>query len=209
MSGKPRAIVIGGSVGGLFAASLLRQSGWDALVFERAGGDLSGRGAAIGCSNELFDVMRRLDLPTETISGVSVQSYLVLDRSGHVTHEAKRKSITAAWAYIYRPLRAAFPSDHYHPNMTLTRIEADAATVTAMFANGTQAQGDIVIGADGNHSAVRHQYEPTTQPRYAGYVAWRGVVEERYITPADRELFLNPLVLCIAPSAFRLPIRFC
>ena len=41
----PRALVIGGSVGGLFAACLLREIGWDVAVFEKSAGDLSGRGA--------------------------------------------------------------------------------------------------------------------------------------------------------------------
>ena len=55
----PRALVIGGSVGGLFAACLLREIGWDVAVFEKSAGDLSGRGAGLGLSSELFAVMRR------------------------------------------------------------------------------------------------------------------------------------------------------
>ena len=41
-----RAIVAGGSIGGLFAAAALRKAGWDVTVYERTGVELSGRGAA-------------------------------------------------------------------------------------------------------------------------------------------------------------------
>lgn len=47
----PHALVIGGSLGGLFAANLLRSIGWTAQVFERVGDDLASRGAGIGSDN--------------------------------------------------------------------------------------------------------------------------------------------------------------
>ena len=63
MSGQPRALVIGGSVGGLFAAHMLRSIGWDVVVFERSGDDLARRGAGIGASDAMFAVMRRIGVP--------------------------------------------------------------------------------------------------------------------------------------------------
>jgi len=62
---RPRALVIGGSVGGLFAANLLRGIGWDVEVFERAAGHLGDRGTASGarstplCRPAAFDEARR------------------------------------------------------------------------------------------------------------------------------------------------------
>ena len=63
MSGNPRALVIGGSVGGLFAAHMLRSIGWDVVVFERSGDDLARRGAGIGVSDAMFAIMRRIGVP--------------------------------------------------------------------------------------------------------------------------------------------------
>ena len=54
-----RALVIGGSLGGLFAANLLRSVGWDVTVFERNAEDLTGRGAGISTHPQLIDVTRR------------------------------------------------------------------------------------------------------------------------------------------------------
>ena len=51
MSGEARALVIGGSVGGLFAAHMLRSIGWEVVVFERSGDDLVRRGAGIGAKS--------------------------------------------------------------------------------------------------------------------------------------------------------------
>src|SRR5215510_1165736 len=55
-----RALVIGGSVGGLFAAHLLRSVGCDAVVFERNPDDLISRGAGIATHPQLIDIMARL-----------------------------------------------------------------------------------------------------------------------------------------------------
>jgi 2-polyprenyl-6-methoxyphenol hydroxylase-like FAD-dependent oxidoreductase len=57
-----RALIIGGSISGLFAAHILGRIGWDVDVFERAGEDLAGRGAGIGTHPALHEVMRRLEL---------------------------------------------------------------------------------------------------------------------------------------------------
>ena len=50
----PQALVIGGSLGGLFAANLLRSIGWKVQVFERVGDDPASRGAGIGTHEELL-----------------------------------------------------------------------------------------------------------------------------------------------------------
>ena len=81
-----RALVIGGSIAGLFAANALRRIGWDVTVFERVGEPLAGRGAGIGTHSELIAVLRRLGLPVDETIGVQVPMRICLDRSGRVTH---------------------------------------------------------------------------------------------------------------------------
>ena len=80
--GNPRALIIGGSMAGLFAAHLLRTIGWNVDVYERSASDLKGRGAGLGTSEELFAVMRRIGIVLEATLRVNVISHLCLDRFG-------------------------------------------------------------------------------------------------------------------------------
>jgi 2-polyprenyl-6-methoxyphenol hydroxylase-like FAD-dependent oxidoreductase len=68
--GAGRALVIGGSVAGLLCALLLRRQGWAVSVHERVLGDLAGRGAGLGVSQELLDVMARAGAPFAPSAGV-------------------------------------------------------------------------------------------------------------------------------------------
>jgi 2-polyprenyl-6-methoxyphenol hydroxylase-like FAD-dependent oxidoreductase len=188
MTGTRRALVIGGSVGGLFAASLLRTSGWDVAVFEKTQGDLAGRGAGLGLSAELFQVMRRVGARLSPSTGVAVSSLLWLDRDGTVVRNLPRPWLTGAWSRIYRPLRDAVPDAIVRTGRTLERVEQDGARIAAIFADGAREEADLLVAADGVHSTVRRQFLPDVEARYAGYVAWRGVVEERELSPEAHAL---------------------
>jgi 2-polyprenyl-6-methoxyphenol hydroxylase-like FAD-dependent oxidoreductase len=188
------ALVIGGSVGGLFAAHLLRQVGFDVMVFERATGDLGDRGTGIGTRAELFAVMRRIGLVADPAGEVAVRGRIGLGRDGQIVHEAMLPAITSAWSRIWRPLREALPDDCYAGRAALARIELRPERVTASFADGSRHDGDLLIGADGLHSMVRAQLLPAVKPGYAGYVAWRGVVEARELGGNIHDLLFHHMV---------------
>src|SRR5690242_3670593 len=143
---RPRALVIGGSVGGLFAAHLLRDIGWDVAVFERTAGDLGDRGTGIGTRDELFAVMRRIGLATDASIGIGVEGRVGLDRDGRVIHDLPVRAVTSAWSRIWRPLRRAWPDGCYTGSKTLVRIEQNDAQVSAVFDDGSRACGDFLVG---------------------------------------------------------------
>ncbi len=189
-----RALVIGGSVGGLFAANLLRSIGWDVVVFERATGALGDRGTGIGTREELFAVMRRIGITVDATMGVAVRGRIGLDRGGAVVHERITPAVTSAWSRIWRPLRRALPDRCYRSGTSLTRVEPKAESVRAAFSDGSQAEADLLVAADGLHSTVRSQLMPGLRPGYAGYVAWRGVVEEASLPPSMQRWVFDRMV---------------
>ena len=83
MQHRPRALVIGGSISGLLAAHLLRDIGWDAIVFERNAVNLTGRGAGISTQIQFRDIMRRIDIPFDDSMGIPVETLICLDRNGN------------------------------------------------------------------------------------------------------------------------------
>jgi 2-polyprenyl-6-methoxyphenol hydroxylase-like FAD-dependent oxidoreductase len=186
---KPRALVIGGSLGGLIAAHLLRSVGWDAVVFERNAEDLISRGAGIGTHQHLIDILRRVGIGFDDSMGVRVDKVLCLDRDGTVVLEKETARVMSGWARLYRSLREPLPEGCYRLGHGLVRVEQDADGVTAVFADGSRARGDLLVGADGIRSTVRAQVLPEAQPVYAGYVAWRAMLDERDVPNVSRDAF--------------------
>jgi 2-polyprenyl-6-methoxyphenol hydroxylase-like FAD-dependent oxidoreductase len=190
MSKRQRALIIGGSLGGLFAAHWLRAIGWDVAVFERVEDDLASRGAGIGTHEELLKGLRRLGLPADESIGIPVRRRICLDREGRRIHQLELPQFMSAWARIYRLLKDGFPAPACRFGASLEHIEQDASGVTAVFADGSRERGDLLVGADGIRSTVRGLLAPEAQPRYAGYIAWRGMADERDIPPeVHAELF--------------------
>lgn len=193
----PHALVIGGSVGGLLAANLLRGIGWEVSVHERVERDLGDRGAAIGVTSALLEVMHRIDARVDRSIGIESRSRIVLDRSGKIAAEVPIRGLTSAWSRLYRPLRDALPAACYHANATLQRIEQGASSVTAILDDGRRVTGDLLIAADGLYSTVRRQLLPDVTPRYAGYVVWRAVLRERSIPPAVHARIFHHMTFCL------------
>jgi 2-polyprenyl-6-methoxyphenol hydroxylase-like FAD-dependent oxidoreductase len=179
-----RALVIGGSLGGLLAANLLRNTGWDVIVFERNAEDLTGRGAGISTHPQLIDILHRVGIDFDESMGIKVDTVICLDKSGKTYLETKTARTMSSWGRLYRSLRDPLSDESYRLGLSLRRVEQDAQSVTAVFADGSGVSGDLLVGADGVRSTVREQFLPDIEPNYAGYVAWRAMLDESDV-PAD------------------------
>jgi len=186
----PRALVIGGSLGGLFAANLLHRGGWDVEVFEQSAEPLAGRGAGIITHPDLFAALQRIGIPHDDSIGVDIEGRVAFDRDGTTLGTLPIRQCLTTWGRLHELLLAAFPADRYRLGHACGSVEQDADGVTAHFRNGAAARGDLLVGADGIRSAVRAQLAPQAAPRYAGYIAWRGLAEETALSPqTHRDLF--------------------
>jgi 2-polyprenyl-6-methoxyphenol hydroxylase-like FAD-dependent oxidoreductase len=192
-----RALVIGGSLGGLLAANLLRHAGWDVTVFERNAEDLTGRGAGISTHPQLIDILHRVGIDFDESMGIRVDTVICLDKSGKTYLETKTARTMSSWGRLYRSLRDPLPAESYRLGMALRKIEQDAGSVTAVFADGSRVRGDLLVGADGVRSTVREQFLPDIEPNYAGYVAWRAMLDESDVPPDIRAEIFERYTFCL------------
>jgi 2-polyprenyl-6-methoxyphenol hydroxylase-like FAD-dependent oxidoreductase len=86
------------------------------------------------------------------------------------------------WSDPYRALRRRVPEGSYHDGATVVDARMlDPATVVVRFADGSEQRFDLVIFADGYRSLGRRLLFPDVELEYCGYVAWRGLLDERHL----------------------------
>jgi 2-polyprenyl-6-methoxyphenol hydroxylase-like FAD-dependent oxidoreductase len=83
-----------------------------------------------------------------------------------------------SWDRLFTLLRAALPADSYRRGQEFVRAEQNNNAITAHFADGSRASGDLLIGADGLRSGVRTSLISHQPLLYTGYVAWRALAAE-------------------------------
>lgn len=181
----PKAVIIGGSMGGLFAANLLHRSGWDVTLLEKAASPLTSRGTGIVTHPGLREVMRRAGARFENRLGINISKRLAFDANGQVLSEVEFPQNFTSWSRLLTILLDAFPASRYHLSSGVVKIEdGDAQRQARVHVHdGRILEADLVVAADGNRSETRRQLFHAPAMRYAGYVAWRGLVNRDRLTP--------------------------
>lgn len=176
-------MVIGSGIGGLSAGIALQQAGLEVEVFERAP-ELHEVGAGISLWANALQALRYLGLD-ETVrrrgasGGASNlrtwRGDILTEGSPEVQRRFGEVVVSLHRAELQQLLLDAFGEQHVRRGKTLSRFERTEQGVVAHFADDSQTEGDLLIGADGLYSAVRAQLHGSHAPRYAGYSAWRAV----------------------------------
>ncbi len=175
--------VVGGSLGGLTAALVLRDAGCAVTVYERSQNELSGLGAGIVVQEATVRyLVDRLGLTLDAIS-VPSRALQYLGPDGGVTFQRPSPYRFTAWNTVYRSLLGALGDDAYRRGHALVGFDQDPAGVDLRFANGADARVDMLVCADGVASTARRRLLPGVEPAYSGYVGWRGTVSESLLTP--------------------------
>jgi len=196
---RPRALIIGGSMAGLFTALLLHKRGWRVDVFERSTDELASRGAGIATHPEMMVALDKAGVGSAGL-GVELNGRVTFDQSGAVLGEHDMPQVTTSWDMLYLRLMSGMPAGAYHTGIRLDHVVQEGTTVTAVFADGREERGDLLIGADGVRSTVRGQMLPDASPRYAGYVAWRGMILATEASEATRAALTGRISFSLPPG---------
>ncbi len=186
MSEADRVLIIGAGPAGKTTAVALSRVGIRSELYERVS-EFKTLGVAFGVQTSAMRGLLKLG-----IGGRLVERALVADFHDMYSFDGKelgrlpvgelgRETGMPAMAVLRRDyeevLMGMIDQDTLHLGHECVGVEQDPDGVTAHFANGASARGTVLIGADGLRSAVRRYMVGDAEPRFSGYVAWRGCTE--------------------------------
>ena len=191
--------IVGAGIGGLTAALALQRIGLQPVVFEQAN-VLAEVGAGISITPNAAKGLQYIGLGAalDEIADRPPQQLLCHYRSGAVLLAIDRSNTTAQYGAEYYQLHRgdlhgmllnavrAHNPDAIRTAHRLTAVRSNGGVVTAVFAAAPPVTLDCLIGADGLKSQVRDQIFGPQQPDFAGFVAWRGLVDAAAL--ADLEI---------------------
>ncbi|WP_065649351.1 FAD-dependent urate hydroxylase HpxO [Pantoea eucrina] len=193
-----KIIIIGAGIGGMSAAIALERAGFETEVYE-AVAEMKPVGAAISVWPNGVKCLNSLGLkqPLRALSGnMAWMAYHdarsgapltrfslapLVQQTGEYPAPVSRAGLQAMLLDNYGRARVRF-------GRRVTHAEQTSQGVTAFFADGSEAAGDLLVAADGTHSVLREAVlgERVTR-RYAGYVNWNGLITaDEAIAPADQ-----------------------
>src|SRR6266446_6978575 len=185
--------IVGAGIGGMTAAATLRKIGADVRVYEQAP-RFARIGAGIQMMPNSMKVLRRIGVE-ERVIHTSFKPFSHLNRewdTGKVMRELPMPESLFGAPYLcmhraelHAALAAVVPEEIIHLDKKLCGLEQDAGQVTLLFADGTRAQADAVIGADGVHSVVRELIVGPDEPIHKGRIAYRAIFSSSLLNGMD------------------------
>ena len=192
----PTATIIGGSIAGLFTANALIQKGWNVTVHEKVESPLSGRGAGIATYDELADLVFKATGNNQVL-GTKAKTRVSLDIKGNINSSYDYPQVYTSWQHLFSLLRNNIKNSKYFMNDDCIKIIQDNESATALFFNGKKKKSDIIIIANGMKSVIRKYVDQNAIPQYAGYVGWRGVVNEKDISVESLKILSEYFVIVL------------
>jgi salicylate hydroxylase len=186
---RPNVVVVGGGIGGLFAANALIAHGLPVSVYEQAP-SLGEVGAGVFLTPNSVRQLQRVGLgPSVEKHGARVGAESRYFRHDGTPIAPVQVTDSLGWnatfgmhrADLVEMLAAALPPEMVHTGHRCSGFEQTGNVARVSFANGAIAEGDIVIAADGIHSELRRHVTPPSRPVFHGSVAYRGVIGHQRI----------------------------
>ncbi len=178
--------IIGGGIGGLCAAIALQKQGLEVSVYEAAP-ELKPVGAGVGLAANAIQGLVRLGVADDVIArGKELEALTILDERNNIISNQDTRPLSRKYGVsnfvIHRADLHDVLAQHLKPgtlylNKRCQSISQQQNQVQVYFTDGTHTTSDILIAADGINSVIRQQLLPESEPRYAGYTCWRGVIQ--------------------------------
>jgi 2-polyprenyl-6-methoxyphenol hydroxylase-like FAD-dependent oxidoreductase len=179
-------LIAGGGIGGLTLGVALRKAGRSVRIFERAAA-LRPVGAGITMQTNAMLAFRSIGIDAAVAAaGHAMQRGSILDSRGRVlgtmlvsemARELGAPMIAIHRAQLQEVLVEALGPEPLTLGVKVVGFREEPGGVIARLSDGSEAQGELLVGADGLRSTVRAQLLDDGEPRYAGYTSWRGVCE--------------------------------
>lgn len=201
VSALPRVGVVGGSLGGLTAALVLRDLGCEVDVWERSTAELESRGAGIVVLDETLRYLRERTTIHDDDVTIATSTLRYLDADGSVVHERPQPYRYSGWHTIYRALLGRFDQARYHLGAEVSGFGSEGDEVRVDLGDGVSTHVELLLCADGIGSAARRRLLPDVTPAYAGYAAWRGTVAEERMDRATLSALADALVYQVMPAS--------
>ncbi len=181
---QSRAVIIGGSMGGLFIGNMLVRQGWQVDIYERVDGALNVRGAGIAGHTDYVPILQACGIDKQRPVGVDVEGRTAYDAEGRQIAFHPHPQYLTYWGLFHTMLREVFPDANYHAGVELSGLTLGEPRSVVHLSDGRSIEADLVIGADGLRSSVRALLAPDVVPQYGGYFAFRGLTPEASLSPA-------------------------
>jgi 2,6-dihydroxypyridine 3-monooxygenase len=199
-----RVVVVGGSLGGLTAALVLRDTGCDVEVYERSEVPLEGQGAGIVLNPATVRYFTENDVLDLDEMSTSTRWLRYMDRDGSIVAEQPFSYRFSSYNALYRGLLGCFDEDCYHLGEKVVGFDQDADGVTVWLARGHNERCHLLVCADGIRSTARRLLLPDVTPEYAGYVGWRGTVGEAELSPETFAALNEAITYYVLPNSHAL-----
>ena len=189
MQKRPNVVVVGGGIGGLFAANALIAHGLQVSVYEQAP-SLGEVGAGVFLTPNSVRQLQRVGLgPAVEKRGARVGTESRYFRHDGTPIAPVQVTDSSGWnatfgmhrADLVEMLASGLPREVVHTGHRCSGFEQSGDVARVSFANGAIVEGDVVIAADGIHSELRQHVTPPSRPVFHGSVAYRGVLAHRRI----------------------------
>jgi len=192
---------MGGSLGGLTAALVLRDAGCDVDVYERSEAPLQDRGAGIVLHPATVRYLVDNQIRTTSEIGVAARCLRYLSCDDGVVSESPSEFRFTSYYALYRDLFGCFDADRYHLGSEVVGFDAAGGDVEVALVHGASTRCDLLVCADGVRSSARARLLPDVSPRYAGYVGWRGAVASADLSAAMSGVLQDAITYCVIPNS--------